>query len=106
VIQLRSNEGRGKRSGRRPLKKSPVVRLQKTALPSLQKKFLTNPCPCAIIRVQKEKEIKVMKYLVETRFYCEVLDTYGMAEIFCYERGIHPEEIVEITAEEAEEILG
>ena len=47
-----------------------------------------------------------MKYLVETRFYCEVLDTYDTAEIFCYERGIHPEEIVEITAEEAEEILG
>jgi hypothetical protein len=37
MVQLRSNEGRGERSGRHPLKKSPVVRLQKTALPSLQK---------------------------------------------------------------------
>ena len=47
-----------------------------------------------------------MKYLVETRFSCEVLDTYEEAEIFCYEHGIHPEEIVEITSEEVEEILG
>lgn len=47
-----------------------------------------------------------MKYLVETRIGCEVLDTYELAEIFCFEQGIHPEEIVEITDEEAEEILG
>ena len=47
-----------------------------------------------------------MKYLVETRIGCEVLDSYKLAEIFCYEHGIHPEEIVEITNEEAEEILG
>lgn len=47
-----------------------------------------------------------MKYLVETRIGCEVLDSYKFAEIFCYEHGIHPEEIVEITNEEAEEILG
>ena len=47
-----------------------------------------------------------MKYLVETRIGCEVLNTYEEAEVFCYERGIHPEEIVEITDEEAEEILG
>ena len=47
-----------------------------------------------------------MKYLVEARIGCEVLDSYELAEIFCYEHGIHPEEIVEITNEEAEEILG
>ena len=47
-----------------------------------------------------------MKYLVETRIGCEVLDTYELAEIFCYEAGIHPEEIVEITDEEAAEICG
>ena len=47
-----------------------------------------------------------MKYLVEMRIGCEVLDTYELAEIFCYERGIHPEEIVEVTDEEAAEICG
>ena len=47
-----------------------------------------------------------MKYLVEMRIGCEVKDTYEEAEIVCYEHGIHPEEIVEITDEEAEEILG
>ena len=47
-----------------------------------------------------------MKYSVETRFGCEVLDSYESAEVFCYECGIHPEEIVEITDKEAEEILG
>ena len=47
-----------------------------------------------------------MKYLVETRNGCEVLDSYESAEVFCYEHGIHPEEIVEITNKEAEEILG
>ena len=47
-----------------------------------------------------------MKYLVETRINCEVLDTYELAEIFCYEHGIHPEEIVEISDEEAAEICG
>ena len=46
-----------------------------------------------------------MMYLVEARF-CEVFATYEEAEIYCFERGIHPEEIVEITPEEAEEILG
>ena len=46
-----------------------------------------------------------MKYLVEARIDCEVFNTYEEAEIFCYEHGIHPEEIVEITDEEAEEIL-
>lgn len=45
-----------------------------------------------------------MKYLVETRIGCEVLDTYELTEIFCYEQGIHPEEIMEITDEEAAEI--
>ena len=47
-----------------------------------------------------------MKYLIEARMVCEVKDTYEEAEIFCYFHGIHPEEIVEITDEEAEEILG
>jgi hypothetical protein len=47
-----------------------------------------------------------MKYLVETRVGCEVLDTYELAEIFCYEHGIHPEEIVEVTDEEGKEIRG
>ena len=47
-----------------------------------------------------------MKYIVETRIGCEVLDTYERAEIFCYEHGIHPEEIVEVTEEEAAEICG
>ena len=47
-----------------------------------------------------------MKYLIEMRIGCEVKDIYEEAEIFCYEHGIHPEEIVEITDEEAEEILG
>ena len=47
-----------------------------------------------------------MKYLVEARVDCEIFNTYEGAEIFCCERGIHPEEIVEITEEEAEEILG
>ena len=47
-----------------------------------------------------------MKYLIESKMVCEVRDTYREAEIFCGERGIHPEEIVEITDEEAEEILG
>lgn len=46
-----------------------------------------------------------MKYYIETRLTCEVKDTYEEAEFFCWERGIHPEEIVEITDEEAEEIL-
>ena len=47
-----------------------------------------------------------MKYLIDTRTGSEVKDTYEEAEIFCYEHGIHPEEIVEITDEEAKEICG
>ena len=47
-----------------------------------------------------------MKYLIDVPMICEVFTTYREAEIFCGERGIHPEEIVEITDEEAEEILG
>ena len=47
-----------------------------------------------------------MKYLIEARLVCEVKNTYEEAEIFCYFHGIHPEEIVEITEEEAEEFLG
>lgn len=46
-----------------------------------------------------------MKYYIEARMVCEVKDTYREAEIFCAEHGIHPEEIVEITDKEAEEIL-
>jgi hypothetical protein len=47
-----------------------------------------------------------MKYLVEGKMVCEVFATYREAEIFCGERGIHAENIYEITDEEAEEILG
>ena len=47
-----------------------------------------------------------MKYLIETRIGCEVLPTHEAAEVRCWELGIHPEEIVEITDEEAEETLG
>lgn len=46
-----------------------------------------------------------MKYVLEAKMVCEVFDTYREAEIFCGERGIHPEDIVEITDEEAEEFL-
>ena len=42
----------------------------------------------------------IMKYIIETRIGCEVLDTYELAEIFCIDHGIHPEEIVEVTEEE------
>lgn len=34
-----------------------------------------------------------MKYLIETKMGCEIKDTYREAEIYCAERGIHPEEI-------------
>lgn len=47
-----------------------------------------------------------MKYLVDNYFYFEIFNTYRAAEIFCGEHGIDPEEITEITNEEAEEILG
>ena len=47
-----------------------------------------------------------MKYLIDAPLCYVVCDTYREAEIFCGERGIHPEVIVEITEEEAEEILG
>jgi hypothetical protein len=67
---------------------------------------LTNKPGCAIILTERTRELKTMKYLIEMRIGCEVKDTYEEAEIFCYEHGIHPEEIVEITDEEAEEILG
>jgi hypothetical protein len=66
---------------------------------------LTNKASCAIIITERTKELKIMKYLIEARMVCEVKDTYEEAEIFCYFHGIHPEEIVEITDEEAEEIL-
>ena len=47
-----------------------------------------------------------MKYLIDNRFCLKAFDTYREAELFCAERGIHPEEIEEITPEEAEEIFG
>ena len=49
-----------------------------------------------------------MVYIVETRIGYEVLPTYEAAEEFCFFRGIHPEEIQEVTPEEVEEmeILG
>ncbi len=46
-----------------------------------------------------------MMYLVNDRF-CEVFTTYEEAEEWCFFHGVHPEEIEEITPEEAEEILG
>ena len=46
-----------------------------------------------------------MMYLVEGRVVCRVFSTYEAAEFHCWQNGIHPEEIVEITDEEAEEIL-
>ena len=41
-----------------------------------------------------------MKYLIETKMGCEVKATYREAEIFCAERGIHPEEIQVVDEEE------
>lgn len=41
-----------------------------------------------------------MKFLIETKTGCEIKDTYRAAEIFCAERGIHPEEIQPVTEEE------
>ena len=46
-----------------------------------------------------------MNYFVEFGRVYEEFATYREAEIFCGERGIHPEDIVEITDEEAEEFL-
>ena len=36
-----------------------------------------------------------MKYIVETKWYCEEFDNYRNAEIFCIEHGIHCENIYE-----------
>ena len=47
-----------------------------------------------------------MKYMIEMRIGCEIFNTYEEAEIFCGEHGIHPENIYEITDEEAAEICG
>ena len=44
-----------------------------------------------------------MKYVIDVRFHFEVFNTYREAEIFCGERGIHPEEIMEMTTEEIAE---
>lgn len=46
-----------------------------------------------------------MMYLVDGRVICRVFSTYEAAKFHCWQNGIHPEEIVEITDEEAEEIL-
>jgi hypothetical protein len=54
----------------------------------------------------KQSEVNVMMYLIETRIGYEVLPTYEDAEMRCWELGIHPEEIVEITDEEAAETCG
>ena len=44
-------------------------------------------------------------FVVDFERVYEEFATYREAEIFCGERGIHPEVIKEITDEEAEEIL-
>ena len=58
------------------------------------KKLLTNNKSCAIIKTQKEKEIKIMFY-VDCGIYYTEFATYREAEIFCGERGISCEEIYE-----------
>lgn len=45
-----------------------------------------------------------MKYYIETRIGYEVKNTYREAEIFCYENGIHPENIIEISEKEFTEL--
>lgn len=47
-----------------------------------------------------------MMYLVDTPISAEVFSTYPEAEEYCWHHAIHPEEIVEISPEEAEEIRG
>lgn len=47
-----------------------------------------------------------MKYLVDGRYIARVFSTYEAAEFHCWQNSIHPEVIVEITDEEAKEILG
>lgn len=41
-----------------------------------------------------------MKYVIDVRFCFEVFNDYRTAELFCAERGIHPEEIIEMTDED------
>ena len=47
-----------------------------------------------------------MMYLIDTPTSAEVFSTYAEAEEYCWHHAIHPEEIVEISPEEAEEIRG
>jgi hypothetical protein len=50
----------------------------------------------------KEKEIKIMKFFVDCGIGY-VFNTYEDAELFCLERLVHPENIYELTEEEAAE---
>jgi hypothetical protein len=45
-----------------------------------------------------------MMYYVEGRVIGRVFSTYEAAEFHCRQNGIHPEEIIEITEDEAAEI--
>lgn len=47
-----------------------------------------------------------MFYLVDGPVSAEVFSTYNEAEEYCWHHAIHPEEIVEISPEEAAEIRG
>lgn len=46
-----------------------------------------------------------MMYLVEGRVIGRVFSTYEAAEFHCWQTGIHPEEIREISDDEAQEYL-
>ena len=46
-----------------------------------------------------------MMYLVEGRVIGRVFSTYEVAEFHCWQNGIHPEEIVEISDDEAQDYL-
>ena len=46
-----------------------------------------------------------MMYLVEGPVIGRVFTTYEAAEFHCWQNGIHPEEIVEISEDEAQEYL-
>lgn len=56
--------------------------------------------------VTKEREVIKMFYLVDGPVSAEVFSTYNEAEEYCWHHAIHPEEIVEISPEEAAEIRG
>ena len=46
-----------------------------------------------------------MMYLVEGRVIGRVFSTYEAAEFHCWQNGIHPEEIIGISDDEAQEYL-